>query len=287
MILLFNACNQQVNETEKPVITVSVTPQKYLVEQLAGDLVEVNVMIPPGASPATYEPTFSQLRWLDRSDIYLKMGYLGFEQSWMEKIEEVNPEMEIIDLSTGIALIGEETHEDYSPLHSGEMHHGHRHGIDPHIWMSVHNVKRMGELIHSELIDLLPGDVPKLEDRWDHFGDLLDTLHHSIKMILAGKEDEHFMIYHPALSYFARDYHLHQHALEIEGKAPSPAHMKRMADLGTEKEIRVILIQKEFNRENAEVLASSIGAEIIQIDPLDNDWYAQMVYIARKLAESF
>ena len=89
LILLATACGTGSNHPEKPLISVSILPQQYFIDQLAGDLVEVNVLIPPGASPATYEPTVSQLTKLDQSELYLRIGYIGFERSWMDKITSV------------------------------------------------------------------------------------------------------------------------------------------------------------------------------------------------------
>ena len=107
-IFMLASCRAVGDTGDKPVISVSIIPQQYFIEQLAGDLVEVNVMIPPGASPATYEPTVSQLGKLDRSAVYMRIGYVGFEHSWMEKITSVNPGMKIVDLSEGVEIIGED-----------------------------------------------------------------------------------------------------------------------------------------------------------------------------------
>ena len=91
------------------------------------------------------------------------------------------------------------------------------------------------------------------------------------------------MIYHPALTYFARDYALEQLALEVDGKTPSPMHLKEMTDLAKVNNISKILIQSQFDRKNAEVLARETGSEIIQFDPLDPQWSDQMYYIAEQL----
>jgi zinc transport system substrate-binding protein len=94
------------------------------------------------------------------------------------------------------------------------------------------------------------------------------------------------MIYHPALTYYARDYGLEQFSLEIEGKSPSPAHMKHMIDLSRENHISKVLIQNQFDQKNAEVLARETGSEIIQFDPLEQHWGVQMRYIAEQLNPS-
>jgi len=99
-------------------------------------------------------------------------------------------------------------------------------------------------------------------------------------------EHRDFMIYHPALSYFARDYNLQQYALEVEGKTPSPVHLKELSDLGRERQITTIFLQKQFDVKIARVLAGEIGAEVVMIDPLDPDWQNQMLTIATRLKES-
>jgi zinc transport system substrate-binding protein len=278
-VLTFS-CHRSMDSGEKPVISVSILPQRYFVEQLAGDLVEVNVMIPSGASPATYEPTVSQLRKLELSGTYLRIGHVGFELSWMEKISSVNPGMKIVDLSRGIDLITEMENEE-------EGHHGHSHGgVDPHIWLSVQNAKIIARNLHEELQRMFPDHREELSLRLEKFSATLDSLDQVLTDQLEDLDNRSFMIYHPALTYFSRDYHLHQYSLEIEGKSPSPAHLKRMTDLGINQKIKRILIQDQFDRKNAEVLAREIGAEIIAFDPLDPNWKEQMLYIAAQFTPS-
>ena len=277
LILLVGSCRTGDEAIDNPLISVSILPQKYFVEQLAGDLVEINVMVPPGASPATYEPSVSQLSKLDQSIMYMRIGYVGFERSWMGKIESVNPEMKIVNLSEGVELILEENLEE-------EDHHGHsHHGTDPHIWMSTVNARIIARNIHRELLLLFPDEKNFLSDKLDQFNLSLDSIHLAISGTLAYMENRKFMIYHPALTYYARDYRLQQFPLEREGKTPSPAHLKEMTDLAIRHQISKILIQNQFDRRNAEVLAEETGSEIITFDPLILYWSDQMGYIARQL----
>ncbi len=278
LLFLFTSCVQQRIPTPvKPVVSVSILPQKYFVEQLAGEKVEVNVMVPPGASPETYEPSVSQLSQLVHSAIFMKIGYLGFELSWMDKIRSVNPEMQVINLSDGVELIYGE---------GEDVHHGHEHnhaGADPHIWMSPRNVKVMVTNMAGALGSLLPEDSLQVRVNLALLLARIDSLDREIGNMLAQNEVKSFMIYHPSLSYFAKDYQLEQLSLEWEGKSPSPSHMKELTDLGRERQISSIFVQVEFDRKNAEVLASEIGAVIVPIDPLDEDWPGQMIQIAEKL----
>jgi len=198
----------------------------------------------------------------------------------MEKISSVNPDMKIVDLSEGVEIILEDDEEE-------EDHHGHsHHGPDPHIWMSAINARIIALNIHHELLLLLPGEKESLQARHVHFSQSLDSLHLAIDGKLEGIENRKFLIYHPALTYFARDYGLEQYALEIEGKTPSPAHIMELSDLANRHQISKILIQNQFDRKNAEVLARETGADLIQFDPLDLNWGEQMYYIAEKLNPS-
>jgi zinc transport system substrate-binding protein len=278
---LLVSCNSRSDHPGKPVIGVSILPEQYFIERIAGDLAEVLVMIPPGASPATYEPTIGQLGKLSSASAYLRIGYVEFEMSWMEKITAANPDMRIADLSRGIPMIhgnGSENHE----------HPGHSHsGVDPHIWMSLLNARIIAKNITEELVLQFPDHQDQIVHNLNSLLADIDSLHLQTTEMLAPYQSRGFMIYHPALTYFARDYNLIQYPLEMEGKTPSPAHMKKMVDLGLEEQISAIFIQQQFDRRNAEVLAAEIGADIIQIDPLSAEWFAQMEYIANQLKLSF
>ena len=276
-IFLLVSCRTGGDALDQKVISVSIIPQLFFIEELAGNLAEVNVMIPPGASPATYEPTISQLGKLDRSAVYMRIGYVGFEQSWMEKITSLNPGMKIVDLSEGVDIIMEDAGEEDD--HSGHVHHG----PDPHIWMSAINARIIARNIHKELLLLFPGEKEYLEARFELFSRSLDSLHLAIGSKLEGIENKTFMIYHPALTYYARDYALEQLSLEIEGKNPSPMHLTEMTDIAKAKKVSKILIQSQFDRRNAEIIARETGSEIIHFDPLDLQWRDQMYYIAEKL----
>lgn len=281
-LLLAISCRTGDEAMDKPVVSVSIIPQQFFVQELAGDLVEVNVLIPSGASPATYEPTVAQLARLDRSEVYMRIGYIGFEESWMEKLASTNPRMKIVDLSQGVDLILEP--EGLAGDHSGHSHEGHvHHGTDPHIWMSALNAQIIAQNIHRELLLLFPAQKEYLEDRLRQFTSSIDSLHLLISQKLEGLENRKFMIYHPALTYYARDYGLEQVPLENEGKSPAPSHMREITDLANQYKISKILIQSQFDSDNAEILARETGARLIQFDPLAPQWREQMYYIAEHL----
>jgi len=278
---VLSSCGNSNTTENKPVISVTILPQQYFVEQLTGDLFEINVMIPPGASPATYEPSPAQLADLTRTDLYLKMGHTGFELSWMEKITATNSSMTVVNLSEGIDLIMEN-----SPHNHGEKtdDHGHHHGgIDPHTWLSPKSARTIARNILNALSASYPDHKDAFSMNYSRFMTRLDSLDGILKEKRAGMEGKAFFTYHPSLSYFARDYNLVQIPLELMGKSPSASYLKELIDTGLEQNIGIVFLQMQFDQHNAEVLAREIDAEIVQINPLDPEWYDQMIFIADKL----
>jgi len=287
-MVLAVSCGSGGAATQKPVVSVTILPQQFFVEKIAGTYLDVNVMVPPGASPATYEPTVHQLRNLERSPLYLKIGYVEFELGWMEKIAASNPSMKIVDLSEGVELLsGEQTdHGRREPVEDDHVDHLHS-GADPHIWMSARNARLIARNTCLALVSQFPEQEKIFNQQLQELLNEIDSVDGTISTLLHPYAGGGFMIYHPALTYFARDYHLDQYPLEIGGKTPSPRHMQWMVDLGKDQKISAIFIQKQFDQRNATVLAGEIGARVIQIDPLSPDWSSEMIRIAQQLKASF
>ncbi|MCD4698550.1 MAG: zinc ABC transporter substrate-binding protein [Bacteroidales bacterium] len=273
IIGIFFGCSSSTGHLNKPVISVSILPQKYFVEKIAGDNFNINVLIPPGASPAIYEPSPKQVRDLANSKIYFKIGYIGFEKVWINKLEKNFNNVLFSDVSKGVNI-----------LEPGHVHHGsHNHPVEPHIWMSPLNVKIIANNIYSTLVEADPENKQEYNNRLIIFEKEIDSLHHFITNSFRNKSNRHFIIYHPALTYFANDYNLVQVPMEIEGKEPGVKHMYNIAKLAGEKNIKAILIQKEFNIDEANSLNEQINGEIIIIDPLDFNWNDQLLSITHKL----
>jgi len=279
--LLF-ACNSKKTGNQddgRPVITVSILPQKTFVEKISGDDFKINVLIPPGASPAAYTLLPSQLKEIARSEVWFRIGYIGFEQSWQEKIKQANKEMRVVDLSEGLNLIyGEEEQ------HGDHVHVG---GVDPHIWMSPSLVKQMAKRIVNVLAELRPENSDKYQANYMEFVKEIDQLDIKIRNELKEFRGSEFITFHPSLSYFAREYGLVQHSLETGGKEPTPQHLREVVDLAKENGINVIYIQTEFDRDHARVFAEEIDGEIIEIRPLDPQWAENLMEITHIFVDNF
>jgi zinc transport system substrate-binding protein len=273
LIMIAFGCSTKPS-ADKIIISVTILPQKYFVEKIAGDLVQVHVLVPPGASPELYSLMPSQMKELSGSSAWLRIGKIGFEESWIDKIRQSTPELKIFDTSVQANWI------------TGEEEHGecvHLHGFDPHIWSAPDEVKRIVTETYHALSSLLPDNKEVLERNYNSFMSEIDLLDQELKSQFDEIENRKFLIFHPALTYFARQYNLEQIALEVDGKEPSPKYMRSLVEKAKTENIRVIFIQKEFDAENARQLANEINGEVIQIDPLNEQWDKQLREIAQKI----
>lgn len=264
----FQACNSKQNKVDNKLISVSILPQKYFIKRIAGEDFKVNVLIPPGASPASYEPTPRQMQEMSQSSLYLKIGHIPFEKAWLGKLLNGKSKIKSIDISEGIELIrGPEFR------HGDHVHEG---GIDPHVWSSPKTAKQLVAKTFKVLVELAPEKKQEYTMNYMKLMADINIMDKGAEAIFSQMPSKAFMIYHPALSYIARDYGLTQISIEHNGKAPSPAHMKEMLELAKKHNIKVIFLQKQFNIENAKTIAAEIDADLIQIDPLSEDWLTEM-----------
>jgi zinc transport system substrate-binding protein len=271
--------NNSKKQDEKSVVTVSILPQQTFVKKIAGDDFEVNLLIPPGSSPAAYTLLPSQLKDIARSDVWFRIGYIGFEHSWKDKIAQANSKMKVINISEGLDLIADkmEQHGD----------HVHIDGVDPHVWLSPVLVKQMAKRILDELIVLKPEKEEEYNLNYQRFAIECDELNNEVKNKLEAYKNKKFIVFHPSLSYYAREYQLEQHSLESGGKEPTPQHLKSVVDLANSEGIKVIYIQSEFDREHARVFADEIGGKIVQVWPLNPEWADNLKKMTDILIENF
>lgn len=264
---------------EKQVVTVSILPLKTFVEKIGGDDFKVNVLLPPGASPADFTLIPSQLKDIANSEVWFRIGYIGFEYSWREKIEQANRNMKVADLSEGLDLISDE----YLP--SGKK--SNTGGINPHTWLSPMLVKQMAERITGELSLLNPEKKTEYEQNFNRFAKEIEQLDNKIRNALKDYRGRQFILFHPSLSYFAREYGLIQYSLEPGGKQPTPQRMADLVDFAKKEDIRVIYIQSDLDREQARVFAEEIDGEVLEMWPLNPAWEENLLEITDILTEHF
>ena len=282
------ACQRQkktIAGEEKPVIMVTIEPQRFFTEAIAGDKFDVTAIVPNGSSPETYDPTPQQLVALKNSDAYLRIGHIGFEQVWLDRLLENTPHLQVFDTSKDIDVILDTTPHDHD--HSEPGHKCGVGGIEPHVWNSPENALIIARNTYRALSQLDRENERYYFSRYDSICNVITETDSIIRQQLSTPgAAETFIIYHPALSYFARDYGLQQISIENNGKEPSPAHLKELVDFCKEHNVHIIFIQPEFDKRNAKLIADEIGADIITINPLSYNWNEEMINIAKTLANN-
>lgn len=261
----------------RQVLTVSIEPLRYFVEGMAGDKFRVECMVPDGSSPETYDPTPKQLVRLADSRAFFRIGHIGFERTWDSRLRQSAPDVDFFDTSRGVDLI-----EGTAPAHA---HDGgiHQHAADPHIWASTINARIIVRNIHQALCRIDSNNKEFYTARLDSMLTLIERTEAQLGTLMS-RADSAFFIYHPSLTYFARDFGLHQHAIESGGKEPTPRHLQELTLEGRRQGVHVVFIQQEFDTRHAEAVARQIGARVVPINPLDYEWPQQMLKVAEALS---
>lgn len=268
-------------------VFVSILPQKFFLEQIAGNSLTIEVMVLPGASPATYEPKPSQMRQLAESKAYFAIG-VPFEMAWLDKISGVNPDMQVVHTDAGVTKLAMTS----TPLREEDGHHhdhDHHHdpsGMDPHIWLSPPLVKQQAATITAALVRLFPDKAASFEENYQKFADRIDELDNRLRRLLAPQQGKQFMVFHPSWGYFAHEYDLNQVPIEIEGKNPKPAQVQHLIQQAKKHNIKIIFAQKQFSTKNARIIARAIGGRVVLVDPLAYNWFGNMQEIAVKFKEA-
>ena len=288
----------------KGQVSVSILPQEYFVKQIAGDAVEVNVMVGKGADPHTYEPKPKQMTALEKSDLYFAIG-IEFEEAWLPKFQKSYPNLKIVKTDAGVEKIKfeghhehadhnhdakhEHAHHDHKHEHAGHDHHDHEHHhgeFDPHIWLDPVLVKVQAKNIAAALIEKYPENKALFEANLAKFEAKLDELDGFIKNTLANVKNREFIVYHPSWGYFAKRYDLEQIAIEVEGKEPKPAELKELIEEAKEHGVKVIFVAPQFSKKAAQTIAKESGASVVEIDQLPLDWDAELRKTAQIFAKS-
>ncbi len=241
-------------------IYVSISPLKAIAEAIVGEDYPIAVLVPKGASPETFEPTPKQFVALNRAQLILNVGQIDFELTLLQKVER---QEKVVDLSKGVELIA----GSCSHSHAG---HRHTHGIDPHIWTSPRELQTMARNAYEAIRALHP-DSAKYEENYLRLDYRLKQLDRETGEKLSKHGVRYFLIYHPALTYYARAYGIEQLAIEHEGKEPSARRLAELIDRARKDGIRRVFYQSQFPASSVEIIARDLGGQAVAIDPLAED----------------
>lgn len=265
----------------KPIVSATIMPTKFFIEQIAGNELEINVMVPSSADPHTYEPKPSQMKMLEKSDLYFEVG-VEFDEIWLKKIAPDFKSVKFIKTQSGIekiAMNSHHDHEDDHEKHTDHDHdeHSHEHGnLDPHIWLDPILVKTQSKNILNALCETYGEKCEKFSANFAEFEKKLDELDEFAKAKLKDLKDAKFIVYHPSWGYFATRYDLEQIAIEIEGKEPKPADLAHLIEEVKEEGAKVIFVAPQFSKKAAMAISDGSGASVVEIDHLSGDWLEEM-----------
>ena len=251
-------------------VVVSILPQQWFVEHIGGDLVDTAVLVGPGHSPATFEPTPKQLAHLQGADLFISAG-VPFEKGLLPRVESMR---------NGPRTCGNKP----DPNRDGHDHH---HGIDPHTWLDPSQALQMAELICAELSQLKPESRPVFEANLEALHGNLTQLEEQIRSLLTPYRGREFFVFHPAFGHFASTFGLVQIAVEEHGHEPGPKQLASVIEHAKSVGASAIIVQPQFSRKAASTVARAAGLEVVDLDPLSPQYDTNLLHIAKTLVKLF
>lgn len=267
--VLLSGCSGKRDEDKRPVLVVSIEPYRYFVNQIAGERFRVVTLVPGNSSPETYEPTPQQILDLMNSSAYLSSGYIDFERTRLRQITKETPSFPVFNLSSGVRTLRDSDGD----------------GVDPHIWLSARNAKVIAQNICSALCVVDSVNSDEYRQREASFLQHIDSIDGQIQQIVGNLIHRSFLIYHPALAYFANDYGLLQLPVSAGGKEASPAHIETLLSQSKAERAGVLFVQKQYPASIVRQIAREAEVEIVEIDPLAYQWDEEMIFIAKRISE--
>ena len=248
-------------------VFVSIAPQKWLVEQIGGDLVSTHVLLDKGQEPHTYQPSPEKITLLFGSRLYFTIG-MPFEENIAQKItnkKDSSTGLRLVDITVGITKIFMEAH--HHEEHAEHLQPSQQHA-DPHVWLDPHNGEKMASVITEALTATDPSHASTYQQNFTKLKERLAQLHQDLQQQLTPLQGATFFVFHPAFGYFAHAYHLHQQAVEIEGKSPSPKQLYTLVRQAKKENVKVLFVQPQFDKKNASIVARAIKGQLVELNPL-------------------
>lgn len=254
---------------EHPLVLVSIEPQRFIVDRIAGDLVSCQTLIPPGGNHETFEPGMKQLALASKAQVYFSLGHphLGFEAAWMQQLKSESSNLKIINSSAGFSALAD----------------------DPHIWNAPEAMMHMAIRISNGLVTIMPEHTQQLLAGLKVLLNEIDKTSVQVKSILGElpEKKRSFLVFHPAWHYFAKSYGLTELAIEEHGKEPGAARIASVIAQAKEAGIHVIFVQPQFSKSVAELIASELNGRIVELDPVAYNWTQSQITTAQAIRDSY
>lgn len=267
-------------ESDSRKLTVSIEPQRYLLERIAGDKWKVATLLSRGEDPENFDPSLASLKSLFDSQAYFQVGTIEFEESLADRFGN---SLNIVDTGRGVTLL-EGTH-DNCPHHDHDHaeesgHHEHEHATDPHIWCSLDNLRLMASNMLEAMIAIDPADSATYRSNFRRLEATLDSCDRIIRRNLQPAKGASFMVWHPSLSYFAADYGLHQMPMGMDNKEMSVAAFRHNIDEARRQGAALLLVQPDFDAGRSKAVASQADVRSEMINTMVYDLPAELIRIS-------
>lgn len=236
---------------EKPRVAATIFPLYDIVKEIVGDVATVDLILPPGASPHTFEPTPQIVRRTQEARVIFAIGY-GLDD-W--SLDLANDPSLVQTVEYGIAL--------RSPK---EKDHG---PIDPHYWLTAQNAMRISETVRDRLLTEFPEQEDQLNQNFEVYLKKLEELDTTIKNKLAPLQNKTLITFHDAWYYFADAYDLTIAATfePTVGREPTAQYLAELSKLIEQTHVRVLYAEPQFSPIGMEALISNKNIRIVTIDP--------------------
>ena len=285
LLVIFSGPRDTRSSSGKVRVVVTIAPAAYFVERVGGEHVEVQVLVGPGQSPHTFEPTLVQLGWLARAQVYFETG-IPFEKQLVAKAAKTNASLRVKDISDGVRRRYMAADEAAGDTDEPAGTHASEAGEpDPHTWLNPLNAKAEAANVCTVLKEVDPAHAKDYEENLGALHRDLDAVNAKVAAALAPLKGRPFFVYHPAFGYFADAYGLRQVAVEIEGKSPSLKQVAELIRRARAEGVKVIFVQPQFSPKSAEMIAQEIGGVVVPINDLAHDYIRNLEEIAEKIRQ--
>lgn len=275
--LLFGcAPSQNQNQSQKPIVFVSIPPQLEIAKSIAGEHITIRTLVNENQSPHNYAPTARQLAELGQTKALLCIG-MPFEKQLLKKIVPLYPELTIVETQQGITPRTQHHHD------TGEC----THQTDPHIWLQAHNAEIIAQNINQAFQQLDPEHASDYQQNYKNLAQQLQQLDARIHAQLAPYKGSRFYVFHPSFGYFADAYGLEQIPIELDGKSPSSRQIAHLIDQAKADGIKVIFVQKQFPTESARAIAQAIDGHVAPLNPLSANTLENLQLITDSITQTF
>ena len=253
-------------------IFVAIEPQRFMVEQIAGKDVEIEVLIKKGQAPSIFSPSPGQIASLVKADLYFKLDAF-FENMVLQRVTK-GAKVKIINTASYVK----------KRVMRGDHHHAHHHEqMDPHIWLGPTTVLSQVEEIFKALCAANSASEKMYRKNYQLFTQKLRGLDQRLHEQLAPYRGKKVFVFHPAFGYFLDNYKLQQVAMEIEGKLPTPKQIESLIASAQKEKVKVIFVQPQFDQKAARALAAGIQGEVLPLDPLAYDLFSNWEQMAASI----